>query len=114
MSNYDTPYRPKDNTGSIFRNDRKEKDTHPDGKGSAVIDGVDYWVSSWNAVDKNGNPYRKLSFTAKDAAPQAAPAPRKPSQDAFKARQVEGRTADKSMPHKDAYAQPEDDSEIPF
>lgn len=85
---YDTPYRPKDNTGSIFRNDRKEKDTHPDGKGSAVIDGVDYWVSSWNAVDKNGNPYRKLAFTAKDAAPQAAPAPRKPSQDAFKARQL--------------------------
>jgi len=88
---YDTPYRPKDNTGSIFKNDRKTTETQPDGKGSAVIDGVDYWVSSWNAVDKNGNSYRKLAFTVKDAAPQAAPAPKqfKPaSQDAFKARQL--------------------------
>jgi len=111
---YDTPYRPKDNTGSIFKNDRKEKETQPDGKGSAVIDGVDYWVSSWNATDKNGNPYRKLGFTRKEqAAP--APAPRqapKPSHDAFKARQLEGRTADRSMPHKDAYG--EQDSDVPF
>lgn len=89
MANYDTPYRPKDNSGSIFRNDRKETETQPDGKGSAVIDGVDYWVSSWNATDKNGNSYRKLAFTKKDAPAKAPqPAPRKPSQDAFKARQV--------------------------
>lgn len=91
---YDTPYQPKDNSGSIFKNDRKEKDTHPDGKGSALIDGVEYWVSSWNSVTKDGNQYRKLAFTRKDsaqtAAPrQAAPAPyRKPSQDAAKSRQL--------------------------
>lgn len=89
---YDTPYQQKENTGSIFKNDRKEKDTQPDGKGSALIGGVEYWVSSWTAQDKNGNPYRKLAFTAKDAQPtqQRAPEPayRKPSQDAAKARQA--------------------------
>lgn len=90
---YDTPYQPKDNSGSIFKNDRKEKDTHPDGKGSALIDGVEYWVSSWNSVTKDGSQYRKLAFTRKDgaqqrpAAPPARSAP-KPSHDAARARQL--------------------------
>ena len=90
MANYDTPYQPKDNTGTIFKNDRKTTETQPDGKGSAVIAGVDYWLSSWTATDKNGNPYRKLAFTPKDQAPPAPPAKTfKPaSQDAFKARQL--------------------------
>jgi len=118
---YDTPYRPKDNTGSIFRNEKKEKDTHPDGTGSAVIDGVEYWVSSWNAVGKSGIQYRNLAFKRKDFAyqePQQAPAPKtfKPaSQDAFKARQLpsqDSRTADRSMPHKDAFG--EDPFDPPF
>jgi len=88
-------YEPKDNTGSIFKNDRKEKETQPDGTGSALIDGVEYWVSSWNFVTQAGVQYRKLGFRRKDAAysekAQAAPAPRqapKPSHDAFKARQL--------------------------
>ena len=90
---YDTPYVQKDNSGSIFRNDKKEKDTHPDGKGSATIDGVEYWVSSWNAQDKNGNSYRKLAFTRKNDTSFAKPAPAPQrmapkSQDAFKARQL--------------------------
>ena len=86
---YDTPYTPKDNSGSIFKNDRKEKETHPDGKGSALIDGVEYWVSSWTKQDRNGNPYRSLSFQRKEQ-PQTAPPPafKQPSQDAAKARQA--------------------------
>jgi hypothetical protein len=59
-------FEPRDNTGSIFKNDRKEKDTHPDGQGSAMIDGVEYWVSSWNKKDKNGNPWRSLAFKKKE------------------------------------------------
>lgn len=77
---YDTPYTPKDNSGSIFKNDRKEKETHPDGKGSALIDGVEYWISSWTKNDRNGNPYRSLSFQRKEqpatVPQQRAPAPR--------------------------------------
>jgi hypothetical protein len=72
---YDTPYTPKDNSGSIFKNDRKEKDTHPDGKGSALIDGVEYWISSWTKTDRNGKQYRSLSFQRKEQ-PQTAPATR--------------------------------------
>ena len=32
-------YEMKDNSGSIFVNERKERDTHPDRTGTAVIDG---------------------------------------------------------------------------
>lgn len=78
MSNYDTPYQQKDNSGSIFRNEKKLSDTHPDGKGSALIDGVEYWISSWTKNDRNGNPYRSLSFQRKEqpATVPRAPAPR--------------------------------------
>jgi hypothetical protein len=60
-------YEIKDNTGSIFANDKKVADTDPDGKGTAKIDGVEYWVSSWNNTAKDGRPYRKMSFKRKEA-----------------------------------------------
>lgn len=59
-------YTPKDMTGTIRVNDRKEKDTHPDRKGSALIDGTEYWISGWLKKDKNGEPYLSLAFKAKD------------------------------------------------
>lgn len=57
----------KDNSGSIFANDKKESANHPDGKGSAMIGGVEYWVSSWNKKTKDGKPWRSLSFSPKDS-----------------------------------------------
>lgn len=65
-------YEQKPNSGTIFANDRKSKDTDPDGKGSALIGGVEYWISMWLSTSKNGTPYRKLSFTPKG---QRAPQP---------------------------------------
>jgi hypothetical protein len=60
-------YEQKDNSGSLFKNDRKETEKHPDRKGSALIDGVAYWVSGWVKQDKNGNPWMSLSFKPKEA-----------------------------------------------
>lgn len=63
MSDYDNT-----NTGAIFRNKRKETDKNPDGTGTANIDGVEYWVSSWNKTSKSGEQFRSLSFKRKDAS----------------------------------------------
>lgn len=55
----------KDNTGSLFKNDRKEKETHPDYKGTVRIGGVEYWQSAW-VKDVNGRKYFSQSFTPKE------------------------------------------------
>ena len=61
---------PLENSGSMFKNDRKCKDTHPDITGSAVVGGVDYYVSGWRKTGQKGD-YYSLSFKPKDA-PAAA------------------------------------------
>lgn len=71
MSNYET----KPNTGSLFKNDKKESDNHPDYKGSIDIDGVDHWLSSWIKTSAKGTKYMSLSAKKKDAV-QARPAPK--------------------------------------
>jgi hypothetical protein len=60
-------YELKDNTGSVFANDRKIEDTHPDRTGTAKIGGVEYWVSGWLHTTKKGQTYLSLSFKAKNA-----------------------------------------------
>ena len=65
----------RDNSGSISKNQRKEKDTHPDIKGSATIGGVAYWVSGWQKSNDNGT-YYSLAFQPKDEQkPAAKPQP---------------------------------------
>jgi hypothetical protein len=55
-----------DNSGIVYKNDKKEKDSHPDRTGYATIGGVDYWVSGWL---KNGDkgPFLSLAFKLKEA-----------------------------------------------
>lgn len=59
-------YETKENTGSLFKNNRKEKDTHPDFNGSVRIDGHDLWVSGWRKTAKDGTSYLSLAFKRKD------------------------------------------------
>lgn len=58
-------YEQRDNSGTLFRNDKREKDTHPHAKGSALIDGVEYWVSAWTKEGKDGR-YQSLAFKRKE------------------------------------------------
>lgn len=71
------------NSGLLARNERKEKDTHPDYTGSINVDGVDYWLSAWvkegRAGSKlEGKKFFSLSVRPKDAPPAAPRAPAAP------------------------------------
>ena len=64
------------NRGALWKNDKREKDTHPQLKGQAEVDGVEYWVSGWTSNEGGKKPVVSLSFKRKDA--QTAPRPEPP------------------------------------
>lgn len=78
MTQYDNNMR-----GVLFKNDRKEKDSHPDYKGSCEVNGVEMWLSAWIKEGAKGK-FMSLSFEPKQQVSQApapqrqATAPRKP------------------------------------
>jgi len=55
------------NKGIISKNDRKEKDTHPDIKGTINVDGKEYWLNGWEKQRNDGTgSFYSLSVTPKD------------------------------------------------
>jgi uncharacterized protein (DUF736 family) len=59
-------YEQKDNSGSLFINDKKEQENHPDYKGSVKIGGREYWLSGWKKSTKDGKKWLSLSAKAKE------------------------------------------------
>lgn len=58
------PYELREGQGSLFKNDHKEKDSHPSARGEALIGGVLYEISSWTKEGKKGR-FQSLSFKRK-------------------------------------------------
>ena len=56
-------YELNDNSGSLFANDKRETDRHPNAKGKAMIGGVMYLVSAWTKTSQSGTRWQSLSFT---------------------------------------------------
>lgn len=50
------------NRGVLFKNDRKEKDSHPDYRGKGNYHGKDFEISVWVKKDRNGKSFMSLSF----------------------------------------------------
>jgi len=70
MSQYDNS-----NRGSVWKNEDRKSDSHPQFKGIAEVNGVEYWVSGWlRKPDANPKaPAMNFSFSAKENQPHSQP-----------------------------------------
>ena len=82
----------RENSGVLFKNDRKEKDTHPDYKGRIDIGGTEYWLSAWL---KDGAKGKFMSLAIG-----------KPVEESI--------NAAKQAAGGDSYSSPAPDSDVPF
>lgn len=64
----------RDNSGSLFINDRKEKANQPDRTGRAMIGGKMYWVSGWVKETRDGAKFLSMAFTLDEKANNKPPA----------------------------------------
>ena len=60
------------NRGSIWKNDRKEQDSHPDFTGTLNVDGKEFWVSAWKRKEGAAAKAPALSFSIKPKETRAA------------------------------------------
>ena len=65
----------KDMAGVMFANKNKTTDKHPDGTGKCMIDGVMYFMDSWNNTSANGVVYRAIKFKRMEKQEAQSPAP---------------------------------------
>lgn len=56
MSNYD-------NSGALFKNSKKEKESQPDLTGKITVNGVEYNLYGWGNTSKSGNEYISLKVS---------------------------------------------------
>jgi hypothetical protein len=84
------------NTGILARNERKEKDTHPDLQGFINVDGKEYWLSAWSKRGKSGKLEGKPFFSLSVKPKEDRQEPRKPAQS--KAQQADSFDDSDSIP----------------
>jgi hypothetical protein len=61
--------------GALFKNDRKEKPSHPDYRGDCTIKGRKFWMSAWIKEGAKGK-YMSVAFRqAEEEAAKPTPKP---------------------------------------
>jgi hypothetical protein len=68
MSDYDDT-----NRGALFKNERKEKETHSDYNGTLNVNGEDFYLNAWLKESKAGKKFFSLSVKPKGETQPAAP-----------------------------------------
>lgn len=68
-------YEQRDMSGSLFVNKKREKPSHPNARGDAMIDGKLYEVSAWTKTDRNGQKWQSLAFRPKESPPSSQDGP---------------------------------------
>lgn len=76
-------YEQRDGSGSLFPNDKREKDTHPNLRGSITINGVAYWLDAWTKLKADGTKWLSLSAKPKEASAPTPAAKAKASVDDY-------------------------------
>ena len=56
-------FTPKDNSGRLFINSYKKKETQPDYKGDVIINEKKYNMSGWKKTSKSGTNYISIALT---------------------------------------------------
>ena len=69
------------NRGSLFKNEKKEEEKHPDMNGSINVDGKDYWISGWKKTSKAGTGFISLSVRPKQEQSRQSSQPTKKSKE---------------------------------
>ena len=87
MAEYDNS-----NSGALFENEKRVKESHPHLRGSCTIktpDGelLEFWVSAWQKTSKKCDDLFSLSFQLKDEQKEKEEAPAKKSSGLFKNRE---------------------------
>lgn len=62
-----------ENRAALWKNDKRTTEKHPQLRGTATVDGKEYWVSAWTSKEGGNKPLVSMSFTLKEDV-QAAPA----------------------------------------
>lgn len=58
-------YEQRDNSGTLFRNDKKEQETHADYNGSIMVEGKEYYINAWIKEGSSKKKFFSLSLKPK-------------------------------------------------
>lgn len=87
-------FQQKPNTGSLFKNNKKTKDSQPDYSGSCLVNGHEMKIGAWLKTTKKGEKFFSMSFQVPQRSPQA--------------------NGYQQKPHGETYFDKEDESSVPF